>query len=83
MKPFALVRWPVRKLLTGAIQQRLREEFAPVMQAQRFKVDDLAAGRAYIKAHVEFIHVVERLYDSTMQAPHGHFDERETPSKNH
>jgi hypothetical protein len=29
-----------------------------------------------------FIHFVERLYDSTMQPPHGHFDERESPSKN-
>ena len=47
------------------------------------KADGLAEGRAYIKAYVEFIHFVERLYDSTMQAPRGHFDERESPSKNH
>ena len=74
---------PLRRLLTDAMQQRLREEFAHVMAVQTFKVDDLAAGRAYIKAYVEFIHFVERLYDSTMQPPHGHFDERESPSKNH
>lgn len=73
---------PVRQLLTDAVQQRLREEFSQVIAARRFKADDLAAGRAYIKAYVEFIHFVERLYDSTMQAPHGHFDERESPSKN-
>jgi len=35
------------------------------------------------KAYVEFLHFVERLYDSAMQPPHGHFDERESPSKNH
>ena len=53
------------------------------MIAERtFKADDLAARRAYIKAYVEFIHFVERLYDSTMQAPHGHVDESESPSKN-
>ena len=74
---------PVRQLLTDAMQQRLREEFAQVMAAQTFKADDLAAGRAHIKAYVEFIHFVERLYDSTMQSPHGHFDEREVPAKNH
>jgi hypothetical protein len=51
------------------MQHRLREEFAQVMSAQTFKVDDLTAGRAYIKAYVEFIHFVERLYDSTMQPP--------------
>jgi len=74
---------PVRQLLTDAMQQRLREEFAQVIAAQTFKTDDLAAGRAYIRAYVEFIHFVERLYDSTTQAPQGHFDERESPSKNH
>ena len=73
---------PVRQLLTDAVQQRLREEFSQVIAARTFKADDLAAGRAYIKAYVEFIHFVERLYDSTMQASHGHFDERESPSKN-
>jgi hypothetical protein len=74
---------PVRQLLTDALQQRLREEFGRVMTAKTFNADDLAAGRAYINAYVEFIHFVERLYDSTMQAPHGHFEEREMPSKNH
>lgn len=73
---------PVRQLLTDAVQQRLREEFSQVIAARTFKADDLAASRAYIKAYVEFIHFVERLYDSTMQAPHGHFDESESPSKN-
>jgi hypothetical protein len=28
---------------------------------------------------VEFIHFVERLYDSTMKTPHGHFEESEAP----
>jgi hypothetical protein len=74
---------PVRQLLTVAVQQRLREEFAPVMAARTFKADDLAAGRAYVKAYVQFIHFVERLYDSTMQSPHGHFDDSETSSKDH
>lgn len=37
------------------MQHRLREEFAQVMSAQTFKADNLAAGRAYIKAYVEFL----------------------------
>lgn len=37
---------PVRRLLTDTMQHRLREEFAQVMSAQTFKVDDLTAGRA-------------------------------------
>lgn len=74
---------PVRQLLTDAMQQRLREEFSQVIAARTFKADDLAAGRAYIKAYVEFIHFVERLYDSTMQAAHGHVDDRAGSSKHH
>ena len=74
---------PVRQLLTDAMQHRLREAFAQVMAARTFKADDLAAGRAYIKAYVEFIHFVERLYYSTMQPPHGHVGEKASPSKDH
>ena len=74
---------PVRHLLTVAIQERLRQQFGEVMATKTFEPDDVAAGRAHVKAYVEFIHVVERLYDSTMNAPHGHFEEREVPSKQH
>lgn len=74
---------PVRQLLTDAMQQRLGEEFAQVMTARTFKADDLAAGRAYVKAYVQFLHFVERLYDSTMHSPEGHFDDGETPAKDH
>ena len=74
---------PVRRLLTDAIQERLRKQFGEVIATKTFQSHDIAAGRAYIKAYVEFIHFVERLYDSTMKAPHGHFEEREVPSKQH
>ena len=74
---------PIRRLLTVAIQERLRQRFGEVMATKTFKPDDVAAGRAYIKAYVEFIHFVERLYDSAMKAPHGHFEEREAPSKHY
>jgi hypothetical protein len=66
---------PVRHLLTGAIQDRLRQQFAEVMATKTFAPDDVAAGRAYVKAYVEFIHFVELLYDSTMKDPLGHFEE--------
>jgi Family of unknown function (DUF6448) len=74
---------PIRHLLTAAIQERLRQQFGEVMATKTFKPDDVAAGRAYIKAYVEFIDFVERLYDSTMKAPHGHIEESEVPSKHH
>ena len=68
---------PVVQLLTGAIQARLREQFGEVMTTRSFKPDDLAAGRAHIKAYVEFIHLVERLYETSQSAPHGHVSESE------
>ena len=73
---------PVHRLLTEAIQERLRQQFGEVMATKTFESDDIAAGRAYIKAYVEFIHFVERLYDTAMKAPHGHFETSE-PSKHH
>jgi len=67
---------PIRNLLTVAIEERLGQEFRQVIAAKTFKPDDVAAGRAYIKAYVEFIHFAERLYDNTMKAPQGHFEEK-------
>jgi hypothetical protein len=72
---------PVRHLLTVAIQDQLRHQFGEVMATKTFEPDDVAAGREYIKAYVEFIHFVERLYDSTMKTPHGHFVESEALAK--
>jgi hypothetical protein len=68
---------PVRRLLTGLVEERLREQFGEAMAAQTFKANDLPAGRTYVKAYVEFIHLVERLYESTIEAPHGHFEEND------
>ena len=73
----------VDRLLTQVIQERLREQFAEVSATKTFKADDIAAGRAYIKAYVEFMHFVERLYDATITASHGHFEKSEVPSKHH
>ena len=74
---------PVRQLLTAVIQERLRQQFREVVATKTFAPDDVAAGRAYVKAYVEFIHFVERLYDSTMKTPHGHFEESEALAKQH
>ena len=70
----------VQHLLADAAQQRIREGFARVMAAKTFKSDELAGGRAYVKAYVEFLHAVERLYADTTPSSRGHFDEREASS---
>jgi hypothetical protein len=70
---------PIRRLLTAAIEERLRERFGDVAATKTFQPNDLAAGRAHVKAYVEFMHFVERLYEGTMSAPHGHFDDMKSP----
>jgi hypothetical protein len=69
---------PLRDLLMVAIEERLRHQFAEAMATKTFEPDDVAAGRAYVQAYVEFVHFVERLYDSTMKTSHGHFEESES-----
>ena len=58
-----------------------RTNFGEVMATRTFEPDDVAAGRAYVKAYVEFIHFVEFVYGGTMNVPHGHFEERVVPAK--
>jgi hypothetical protein len=68
----------VVKLLTAAMQEHLREHFNEVVSTRSFQAGDVAAGRAYVKAYVEFIHYVERVYEASTAVTHGHFDEIET-----
>ena len=63
---------PVVKLLTGAMQQRLREHFREVVSTKAFNASDMSAGRAHVKAYVEFIHYVERVYEALATVTDGH-----------
>jgi len=66
---------PVVKLLTSTIEERVREHFLAAARARSFKPDDVAAGREYVRAYVEFIHLVERVYEASTASAHGHFAE--------
>ena len=68
---------PLSKLLVGAIQQHLRERYDEAVSAATFAPGDLSAGRASVRAYVEFIHYVERVYDAATTTAHGHFEESE------
>jgi uncharacterized protein DUF6448 len=67
---------PLVRLLTTTMESRLREHFTAAVRAAAFKPDDVAAGREYVEAYVEFMHFVERLYEAGMTDPAGHFAER-------
>lgn len=67
---------PAVKLLTDAVQKGLRGQFNGVMSKKKFNKDDVAAGQRYIGAYVEYIHYVERVYEATRDAAHGHYAEK-------
>lgn len=61
---------PLGKLLSERIDQGLHVRYQTVMAKKRYSPDDVAAGRAYTSAYVEFVHYAERLYDAAQ--PTGH-----------
>jgi hypothetical protein len=65
------------QLLTNAVQDGIREQFKEVMAKKNFNPDDIEAGREYVKAYVEFIHYVERIYETTKSPEEGEHHESE------
>jgi hypothetical protein len=61
--------------LVPALQAGLREHFEHVMRTSNWPRGDVAAGREFVAAYVEFMHYVERLHEAIAGAVHGHFPE--------
>ncbi len=68
---------PLLKLLTDAAQAGIHMHFQEALAKKNFRSEDLAAGRQYVKAYVEFIHYVERIYEAATRPVQGHFQESE------
>jgi hypothetical protein len=62
-------------LLTDAIRGGVRAHFDVASKRKSFDPHDVAAGREYVEAYVEFIHFVERIFQATRTPAHGHFAE--------
>ena len=56
----------VLKLLTEAMHGRLRDHFDEVINAKTFTTGDVTAGRAFVKAYVEFSVSTKHLRPSLM-----------------
>ena len=67
----------LEKLLTGELRKNLRESFEQVQAKKKYDVNDVAAGREYVKAYVEYVHFVERLHEASTRPADGHFAEGE------
>jgi hypothetical protein len=64
------------RLLSRAVSDGLKERFEKVLAARTYKPDDVAAGRAYVAAYVEFVHYAERLHAAATGDAPGHFEQR-------
>ena len=54
----------VAKLISKRMEQGLHSQFEDMMKKRKYKPDDVASGRAFASAYVEYTHYVERLYDA-------------------
>ncbi|MCC6859316.1 MAG: hypothetical protein IT158_12180 [Bryobacterales bacterium] len=62
----------LQDLLGKTLAQGLHERFHAVARHKAFPENDPAAGRAYVKAYVEFLHYVERLYEAARGPAEAH-----------
>ena len=63
---------PVQDLLAEAVRNGLQERFEAVRALQGYDANDVAAGRTYVRAYVEYIHYVERLHADAPTLAEGH-----------
>ena len=54
----------VAQLISKRTEQGLHRNFEDVMKKKKYNPDDVAAGRAFASAYVEYTHYVERLYNA-------------------
>lgn len=59
---------PVRSVLVNAVASGIDRHFRAVTDRKSYGPDDVAAGRAYVKAYVEYTHFAEGVYDKATAA---------------
>lgn len=65
------------KILKENVQEGVLEHFKEALERKKFNENDVERGREFVKAYVEFVHYVERIYEATKKSAHGHFPESE------
>ncbi|MFP4081426.1 MAG: DUF6448 family protein [Candidatus Aminicenantes bacterium] len=63
------------KFLKDKVHEGIQEMFQKVISEKNFDENDVGAGRKYVKAYVEFIHYVKRIYEAAEAPAGGHFPE--------
>ena len=68
----------IEALLVRDVRNGLRTAYDELRSRSHYDPNDVTAGRAYVKAYVEYIHFVERLHESATNAAAGHYAEAES-----
>jgi len=63
------------KLVTGTVEDGIIEKFEHALAKKHFDVNNVEAGREYVKAYVVFMHYAKGIYDAAKQATEGHFSQ--------
>ena len=71
---------PLLKFVGEKTREGILEHFKEASGKADFDKNDLDAGREYVKAYVDFVHYVERLYEEAPNPVHGHFQESDEAS---
>lgn len=66
---------PLQDLLAQAVQHGLHQHFEALEALKRYDPNDVAAGRRYVEAYVQYVHYVERLHEAATTVPEGHHPE--------
>ena len=74
---------PLAHLLTQEVHKTVDGKFKEVIAKKNFRADDLAAGQAYVKAYVDYVHSVERIYTATASPAHDHASETVADAHKH
>ena len=72
----------VAQLISKRMEQGLHRNFEAMMKKKNYSPNDVAAGRAFASAYVEYTHYVERLYDAAETLAPGRV-QKEAPGPAH
>ncbi len=72
----------VAQLISKRMEQGLHQNFENMMKKKKYNPNDIAAGRDFSSAYVEYTHYVERLYNAAETLAPDHV-QKEAPVKAH
>ncbi len=59
---------PLINLLTKNLSDKVKEKFTGTIGRKKYNPDDVAAGREFVKAYVEYVHFAEGVYNTITRA---------------